>query len=324
MTQHGHLANARRYTTRFGKLHVIVTCFNPVRFASRYYLLDDFVRQATAAGAIVWLAETAQGDRPWEVTDEANPYHIQFRARDELWMKESMINSVVSLLPHDWEYVAWIDADLTFVNGDWVQETIQQLQHYAVVQCFEHAIDLGPGGLPCGATFKGFPASVVSGAALPKGEYYYYYDKKNYFHPGYAWACRREAWDKLGGLLDINIVGGGDHQMAHAFYGNVKNAIPFKSTSAYRNSILAWQARALLLKQNVGFVPGTILHHWHGKKSRRGYFDRWQILARNKYDPVTDLIRNRYGILQLAGNKPKLRDDLRAYFRARQEDGIDM
>jgi hypothetical protein len=90
-----------------------------------------------------------------------------------------MINSAVARLPDDWQYMAWVDADITFLRPDWVQETIQQLQHHAVVQMFEYAVDLPQDG--------------------------YYYTKTMSFHPGFAWACRREAWEKLGGLLDINI-----------------------------------------------------------------------------------------------------------------------
>jgi len=29
-------------------------------------------------------------------------------------------------LPRDWRYVAWIDADVHFLNRDWAQETLHQ------------------------------------------------------------------------------------------------------------------------------------------------------------------------------------------------------
>jgi hypothetical protein len=110
--------------------------------------------------------------------------------------------------------------------------------------------------------------------------------------------------------------------MANALYGRAAKAIPFKSTSSYRDAVLGWQSHALRLNQNVGFVPGTLLHYWHGSKAQRGYFDRWKILADNKFDPITDLRRDWQGLWQLAGNKPRLRDDLRAYFRMRNEDNF--
>ena len=44
----------------------------------------------------------------------------------------------------------------------------------------------------------------------------------------------------------------------------------------------------------------------------------------NKYDPVADLKRDWQGLLSLDRRRTKLRDDIRKYFRARNEDSIDL
>jgi|KBSMisStaDraftv2_1062788.scaffolds.fasta_scaffold429238_1 hypothetical protein len=301
-----------------------------MRFTSRYTLFKEFRKMATdESQAVVHVAEARFGNRPSEVPkDGGYDTHIVFNIHDEVWHKEGIINAAVSRLPNDWEYVAWVDADVAFTNPFWVQETIQQLQHYPVVQMFHTAWDLDPENNPL-RQFKGFPASLEENPNepdIPGNSYYYGVEaaKMGFWHPGYAWACTRKAWDTFGGLLDVNIVGGGDHQMANALIGRVKKTIPAHSTPAYRRAVLGWESHALLLKKNIGYVPGTLLHYWHGKKVKRGYFDRWKILTQNKYDPITDVRYDWQGLLQLAGNKPKLRDDLRAYFRQRQEDSIDM
>ncbi len=319
---YGHLQVSNHFTKPFGQLHVIVTCFNPMRYVTRYTLFREFVKSIQATSAIVWVVEIAFGGRPFEVTEVGNPQHIQLRSDQELWLKENMINAAIARLPLDWEYVAWIDGDIIFVNPHWVQETIHQLQHYCAVQMFHTAIDLNPDGTPA-ATFVGFPASIAQGN-IPHKHGYYYYEKKGLFHPGYAWAYRKEAWNTIGGLLDINIVGGGDHQMAHAFYGQIDKAIPFKCTKGYKEWLKSWEKEALKLNQNIGFVPGTIMHNWHGRKINRRYFDRWKILSDNNFDPHYDLHRDWHGLWQLSRNKPKLRNDMMQYFRRRQEDGIDL
>ena len=52
-----------------------------------------------------------------------------------------------------------------------------------------------------------------------------------------------------------------------------------------------WQQRALRsVRLDIGYVPGLLLHYWHGAKRDRKYVDRWQILTRNKFDPSEDLI----------------------------------
>jgi hypothetical protein len=320
---YAHLARSVHYTKPFGQLHVIVPIFNPMRFLSRYTLFKEFVKRAEADGAEVWIVELGYGARPYEVTEEDNPHHIQLRSDQEVWHKEAMINIGIANLPHDWEYCAWIDGDVLFVNPNWVQETIHQLQHFCIVQMFHSAHDLDANGGIMN-NFDGFPASVVAnGGTLPFKDYYYPYGIKGKFHPGYAWAIRREAWNTIGGLIDFNIVGGGDHQMSFGLYGEIDKAIPFQSTFTYRHLLHSWQNNALKLNKNIGFVPGTLLHFWHGKKVDRGYFDRWKILAENEFDPIADLKRDWHGLWMLNGDKPKLRDDLIEYFRSRQEDALD-
>jgi hypothetical protein len=322
--QHQHLCASRHVIKRHpSKLHVISVNFNPLRFQSRNNLFRDFEKHANQDNKDTefWVAELALGNRPFEVTEACNPKHLQLRTTHELWHKERLINLAVSRLPPDWEYVAWVDADLTFLNHDWAHETIQQLQHYQIVQLFTHAMDVGPSGEPI-EQFEGFAHSHVLRRPLrkmngPKGAY-----GGKYFHPGYGWAYRRSAWDTLGGLLDVNIVGGGDHQMAYGLIGRVDETIPHGSTWHYSRCVKNWARNAALLQQDIGAVPGTVVHHYHGPKSSRGYHNRWRILTDSKFDPLTDLKNDWQGALALAGNKIRLRDDLRAYFRQRNEDAI--
>jgi hypothetical protein len=74
------------------------------------------------------------------------------------------------------------------------------------------------------------------------------------------------------------------------------------------------------LRSDIGFVDGSICHFWHGPKTNRRYIERWDILTRNQFDPDLDLKRNSYGVLELTGRSIGLRDDLRGYFRARNDD----
>jgi hypothetical protein len=52
----------------------------------------------------------------------------------------------------------------------------------------------------------------------------------------------------------------------------------------------------------------------------RRYNDRWKIIVDNKFDPVTDLKRNTWGVQELSGNKPKMTLEIDRYFRFRNED----
>jgi hypothetical protein len=48
------------------------------------------------------------------------------------------------------------------------------------------------------------------------------------------------------------------------------------------------------------------------------------VLLDNCYDPRTDISRNWQGVYQLNGNKLRLRDQIRAYFRDRNEDSAEL
>jgi hypothetical protein len=304
-------------------LYVVTPIVNPSRYLSRYHLYRNFEKYITDAGAILYTVEAAYGDRDFEITDEANPRHIRLRTQHELWHKENLINIGVSRLPSDWEYVAWIDADVQFARPDIIQETLHQLQHFSVVQMFAHATDLGPHHQPL-ASFEGFVARYMrqNGAEPPN------LDKYGVWHPGYAWACRRDAWDHLGGLIDWGVVGSADRYMACGLIGMMDRSLSREITRGcptYADWCLAWQDRAeTYLKRNVGLVDGLLLHYFHGSKKHRGYFRRDEIIWKNQFDPSKDIKRDWQGMWQLTDQKIRMRDQLRGYFRSRNEDSTEV
>jgi hypothetical protein len=301
------------------KFYVIAVISNPARFKSRVKLYKQFAKEMLASGVQLMTVETVYGERDFEVTEPNNPMHVQLRTDDEVWHKENMINIGVSRLPQDWKYVAWIDADISFLRPDWVDETIHQLQKHPIVQVWQNAIDLGPNGEVLG-THTGFGYCKING--ILSGVNWKHYGGV-YPHPGYGWAITRDAMEKLGGLFDQGILGSGDHHMAWALMGKARDTIHGNAHKNYFKALEAWGQRAQALNMDIGFVPGTILHHWHGRKKDRKYVDRWQILVNNKFDPFFDMRRDMRGVIRLSGNKPKLRDDIRAYFRSRNEDSVD-
>ncbi len=318
---------------------MITVVSSPVRYRSRYELYRAFERHVEEAGAVLYTVEWAYGGREFEVTTADDPQDIQVRGSHELWNKENMINIGISRLPQDAKYIAWIDADISFARPDWAQETLQLLQHHKVIQMFSQAQDVGPNyqPLPHGV-FGSFMHSFVQGAPLPyKRRKIHHYPYPGWatvrdmqdWHCGYAWAARREAIDELGGLIDWAILGSADHNMAAALIGQVKSTVHGEVHPNFMRKMLLWEERAQrFIRQNVGCMDGLLIHHWHGKKSNRGYVDRWKILVENQVDPDKDLTRDWQGLLQLVdhGDKRsiKLRDDIRRYFRQRNEDSIDI
>lgn len=325
-------------------LYVVTTVFNPMRYKSRYALYEQFRDHMESLGARLMTVELALGDRPFEVTERGNPMHVQLRTDQEFWLKESALNVGISKLPDDWKYVMWCDADVTFARADILEETVHQLQHYDIVQCFEDAIDLGPRGEVL-ETHKGFAwswwnkeaAAALMGSTvreLDSTRSYYYADAANdvnhgfrqrtsTYHTGFVWAARRQAYTDLGGLFDTAILGAGDHHLSYCLAGQILSSIPADLSIGYKRELLEWQKRAdMHIRQNFGHVPGTIFHAFHGSKRERFYRSRWQILLDHAYEPDTDLKRDWNGLWALTHHGQRMRNALRRYFVSRNEDAL--
>jgi len=345
-------------------LYVITPVFNPIRYKSRWKHYERFAKHCKDSGAVLVTVEAAFGERhhalqtgvsqhgvpiygraPTKATEEhkartEEPHlYVRVRTDDELWFKENLINIGIARLPEDWRYVAWVDADVMFTRPNWVGETIHQLQHYKLVQMFSESQDVGPryGSLNKARSFmqcyvKGEPRPPVTAVT---GQYYgsrgLYAGGEGpiLWHPGFAWAARRDAIDDLGGLIDYAMMGAADNHMAHALVGRVEESFHPDVHPRYQAMLLEWQTRANRhIRQNVGYVSGLLVHYWHGRKVDRRYWDRWKVIVDNAFNPDTDLKRDWQGVLQLVDDgSPRalaLRDDARRYFRARNEDSIEL
>lgn len=297
-------------------LYVITVIFNQNRYYSRHkhwYMWEKHVKDS---GGIPVTVEIVLRDRHHEVTDPSNPYHVQLRVESELWFKENGGNVGMSWIPHDFEYVAFADADIVFTRPDWVTETLHMLQHYDAVQMFSSLSYLDSNNR-IHNQMDGFVYSHLNQKTIPK----------EYGHRGAvggAWAYRRSAIEKLGGLLETCILGSGDWHMAFALAGrdDVHPEMKFECIPQYVKSIQDWAERAKDLRGNIGYVDAHALHYWHGPLKNRGYSTRWKILTENNFDPYADLHKDWQGLLSLTKKKPVLRDEIRAYFRARNEDQL--
>jgi hypothetical protein len=314
------------------QLYVVTAIFNPPRFRRRPALYRNFAAHVRDLGAVLVTVEVAFGDRPFECTEPDNPLHLRLRTDQELWLKENAIKLGIEHLSRvipGWQYLAWIDADIQFQRRDIFSETVEQLQHFDVVQMFSHAIDMGPNGEHM-RTDTGFMYQYIKGGAVPptstRGTKIG--DRYVSWHPGYAWAVRRWALNTVP-IYEYAILGAGDHHMALGLVGRAALSLPRAISPGYRTAVLNCERCAEVnIRRNVGYVPGLITHAWHGDKSNRKYVERWQVLIDTQFDPMRDLVRDVQGLLRITdfqdGRSIRLRDLLRIYFGQRKEDSDDM
>jgi hypothetical protein len=314
--------------------YVVTMCSNPARYRSRYDAHRVFIKNMHDAGAQVVVVEVAYGQRPFEVTEAGNPFHVQLRSEhEEIWLKEWAWNIGMNRIPDKaWEYVIFSDNDITFTKPTWLSETVHQLQSHMVVQPFSYATDLGPNHELL-KTYNGFAFSYHQNMFHPPQFAgtggYYGAEKGEFWHPGFAMAYRREVFEGAGmpGLLTAGMLGAGDHHMWLAMIGEAQRSLPGKISPGYKKAVLDWQADAeRVINRDIGYCAGTILHTWGGPKAKRFYVSRWSIIEECQSDPSTDVIVDWQGLPQLKVTNPRQRrqrDLFRNYFRVRDEDSND-
>ena len=292
------------------KLNVIIVISNPCLFARRYILAKEFINRMENEETYVnlYVVELCYGDQRFLITDSKNKNHLQLRTIHPLWHKENMINiGIQKLLPSNWKAVAWIDADIEFESTTWALDTLKILNGSKdIVQIWSQSVDMN------------YDESTIQ----IRHSFGFQYCKKkkynssvvDYWHPGYGWACTRKAYDRMKGLYDTAILGSGDYIMAMALLG-VATTTPhyFNNYSdKYQNDVK---------NLRLGYVPGTIIHHFHGFKKNRKYAERNQILRNYAFDPVIHITKNNDGIIVPTDECPKeLLKDIISYFKERNED----
>jgi hypothetical protein len=308
------------------RLHVVAVFFNHYRSKNLLLNFQRFAAHMKDLGVTLYTVEAVLNDSDFEVTEASNPYHIQKRVKYELFRKENLqnigVHRAIELHGDDVKYLAMIDADITFVNQNIVEDTIAQLQRNKVVQMWSQAVDLGPDGNPLvfpekgGSVLKSFAHCYETVGLDPKEAHY-----NLYRHPGYAWAYRRSVWDAMDGFLDVSILGTADHQMAWAFVGNLTIGIHGETSDNYKLRVTEHLTKiSTAVGGDVGSVRGMVLHHWHGTKESRRYGERWSVFTENNFEPDFDLVRRHDGLIELSDRSPQLRGSIRRYMSLRNDD----
>ncbi len=348
-------------------LYAIVPLFNPWRHKSRWKHTERALKHFHDSGAVIILVEIGFNRRDLVFADSGldgtaaecgilgtdpkfRHKYIGLHTKDELWLKENAVNVGVQHAPYDWQQVCWLDADVHFVRPNWVGECIHKLQHYAFLQMFSHARDLGPNYEMMPETYPhangvGFVQAWQNGTlrttitpemTAELGENPLSHSSTpelvagypGHVFPGLAWACTRQAWDAVGGLIDIAIWGGADWHIAHCLVEKTEGMMRNDLHRNYQKVVNQFYQRCRThIRRNVGVMEGSLLHHWHGRKTERGYNAKHSMLAKFGFDPLRHLKRDAQGLWQLHDDRStayvQLRDMMRRIAKDRDEDSTD-
>jgi hypothetical protein len=302
------------------KLQMILSISNPAGYSSRYSLARSFIKRIEMydlAHVALYVVELVYGNQTFNVTSADNPHHLQVRTAVPLWHKENLLNlGVTRLFPEDWKAMAWIDAEIELESPTWALDTLKILNGSRdVVQLFSHGVDLDQRGRTV-KVYTGFGYNFLKGVPYQKTGI-------DMWHPGYGWACTRQAYEQAGGLFEGNILGGSDQSTAYAVMGmhaELPDTLKIFPSPGYRKAILEWEARFQGLR--MGYVPGVAKHQYHGSVKNRQYWERRDLLSDVAFDPLQHVQRdNETGVLVPTARFPSmLKVKILEYFQSRRED----
>lgn len=285
------------------KTYIISPYFNPIKYQSRRILQQSFVKYIQKLGLKIIVPEIQHPKSPFDFNS------LKFVSKSILWHKERLVNLTVQRLPKDWEYIAWIDGDVKFLNDNWIEEMHSKLELHPIIQLFQYAVDLNQENNLL-KTHNGYAYSYNLGQIQSCDT--------SKFHSGFAWACTREWFEAVGGLIDYSILGSADRQMADAFIGKTNYNFISKISKEYADKIIEYQNKNAQFGGNLGYIDGTLTHYYHGDKRNRFYGTRNKILMNHKFNPDTDLEQEWNGLFKI--KKPQLQKDISLYFLSRNED----
>jgi hypothetical protein len=289
-----------------------ITCyFNPIGYRRRlenYYTFRQHL-------AVPLLTVELSFDADFQLQQHDADVLVQLRGGSVMWQKERLLNVALKLVPDTCDYIAWLDCDVVFELGDWVERARRALDQFALLRLFHKRHDLS------------HDASVdhvlaewarMTGSSLPDAA-----PIDRCRSPGLAWASRRDLLEKHG-LYDACILGSGDKAILYAALGQFDDAARVLRLNARRlEHYLAW-AKPFFgsVHHRVGCLHGRLVHLWHGERNDRDYRERHRLLEAFDFDPTIDIAVDCNGTWRWNSNKRNLHESIRSYFRSRQEDGV--
>lgn len=206
----------------------------------------------------------------------------------------------------------FLDSDVFFRNADWIENSMTALESAEIIQPFETCEWLAPNQKAVEKTARSAIEFIIKRKAM----------NCELCHPGFAWGCTREGWNKLGGWFDLNVAGSGDTATALALAKEKKTPWGLEWFKQNQDNSPAWiDYRAKIQAQEItlGYAKGNnLVHRWHGTKKNRQYLSRYKLFPRSP-DGNHPIHRNENGLLQWDDKKHN--EGPKKYFEGRREDG---
>jgi hypothetical protein len=278
-------------------LAICLIIFNPAKskkLISNYFTMMEKLEPYNLP---IFTLELVFNDREPEIL---GAYHVY--GHSYMFHKERLCRLLEQQVPDKYKKIAFMDTDLFYDNINWYYQTSKLLDTYDVVQMFENAHWMNSKNTEKELTRK----SVLF---MKEEEFNFKY------HPGFAWAFRREYYNDVG-FFDWAVSGSGD-TLSSAKWLNKTLPLNFKSLprplhTEYIKYFNKPNPKITYLKDV------NIYHLYHGSRANRQYSQRHEMLFINQ--DIKELVfLNNQGIYEWT-NKSKWNELFLNYFINRKDD----
>ena len=286
---------------------VILVFFNPISSIRIQQNILYVNHQLKKAKIPVFIGELCFNDEP-SLFEESDSVFI-FRSTSYMFYKENLINQVISKpAVRLFEKYVILDADIIFEDIDWVDKISSALEKHDIIQPYDFACIL----------YKNFTVNEVINSICNIDPLKEYPKIGHPGHPGYAWAFRRDWFDRVGGLFEYALIGGGDVCLSYLI-GITKKI----------DLVYSWDMKMQNLLTNIGCIPGIISHLPHGSMHKKQYSTRLidiqeaiRIIGIKKLSDATE--RNTHGVFEWKKQYKEIMNNvLYEYFKNRDDDNFD-
>jgi hypothetical protein len=232
-----------------------------------------------------------------------------------MFYKEQLINKLETVIPEQYTKLVCIDGDILFDTPDWIDQISVKLDTDDIIQPFSQACWLTPDNTKIRSKKPSYALGLVQKRLGPKRSIHM-------FHPGFAWAFKRDIFRKIGGFFSHAIVGNGDMLFVFNFF---KDEVPpywvdeVLRTRFILDSWPAYNANFRSVKPKVGYLDNKALHLFHGVRQNRQYTTRYKSIAHlltGSWDEEVTV--NKDGLFEF--KNPKVSEGVLEYFKRRNED----
>ena len=243
---------------------------------------------------------------------------LQVRSESPLFYKEHLYNLLVPKIPEQYTKLVFLDADILFDASNWIDDISKALDTYDTVQPFflAHWLDVDYKKILTSNNSTIYALKNLN--ALKNKDIYSY-------HPGFAWAMRRDFFTKIGGFFDRCLFGTGDSFFAHIWVVNqTGNNVALQTCPLIDKEYIDWITHVIPIPKTVTYLPFTIYHLYHGSLTNRQYNNRYErinkIVKTNEWDLY--FYKNNDNVYET--KDPILIDLLIKYFNSRYEDNCEI